>query len=211
MKSITFIILTIAILYSCQKEKIINCDPYETLTSRTYIKDSSKTWIPFIGNEQLIFADSKGNQITFTGNGYEKQTYFWQTDDNCNNCRCRRINQYQEGISLKFISNQVPWELNYHLSASTFYKKHDYITLIIQNGLGPADFIRGSLYLGNNSAYLLDSIAVNGVTYYDVYKFQKAYIILDMGVINDSIYTYYNKNQGIVAFVDSDSIIWNLK
>jgi hypothetical protein len=137
------------------------------------------SWIPYNGGETLIFKSAVGNYDTFIVGQKNFQIH------------SIRDNEYEDNISCKYTSEELNIKVGlFNLAIAHKNMDVTYTAPEYNSDIG-AD---GSLYIDanvvlNNS--ILDSVSLNGKTFYNVYKFYKA--------------LYYSKQQGIIAFYTSQN------
>jgi hypothetical protein len=56
-------------IFSCSKEKDCSKVPTKLITANVFLLDSERTYLPYIGNETLVFISNKGDTAVLKGTG----------------------------------------------------------------------------------------------------------------------------------------------
>lgn len=185
-----------------------SCGPKSITTDAELLRDASKAWIPYAGEEQITFYHDT-NKIVFTGNG--KETFFdhvrYMSDQS-------GFFTYQEDYYADLERQEL-----YFTSQSTNY----FLNYFLEKGKGETgnwDILR--LKIADGNYYTNDmKIVVYESDSYDkgeVFQF-KTSITLNGNVYSNVYYNtqerrpfelYYTEARGIIGFKVSSNELWTI-
>jgi len=207
MKIPNFIFLTILIF---TLSVMIGCGPKSVTTAREDLNSSSRPWIPYAGNETVVYVYDT-NEWIFNGLGkevyYESVRYmsdqsgFFQVQED--------FYADMERQELTFDSPSTPYFIKYYLERN---KGQGGDWDIIRVSVGDGDYYKNEMKVVTyeNDTYDKGEIytsysatkTLNGVQFDSVYYFQQER--RPFGV-------YYNKRYGVIAFKVASAELWSIK
>ena len=222
---ISTILVTILLLFvGCTKEnepefieEIVETAPCAAQNIEfTLLNDSFKS-IPYIKEKTLIFTDSLNNEISLEFSPKKRTFYTTQGSINCalDNSKKTTINAKIDTFEFDLTSNNaIDLSILFRLQAVIGFDKdsvfvRDMLDIITFPKAGGSNISQLNIQVNQRTNYYfnksnnfhnsVESIQLNGKTYYDVFY--------DHGVDN----LYYNYELGLVAFRDKSKKLWVLK
>ncbi len=188
---------------------IVSCSPKSTTTESENIESSSLAWIPFEGEEEVVFILDTARMV-FNGSGkesyYENVRYMsdqggflgWQEDFYADLQRQQLI----------FYSISTPYFIKYYLE----HNKGELGSWdILRVSVGDGDYYQNEMKIvtyetensdkGENFTYK-SQVLLNGIQFDSVYLRKQERRPFEV---------YYTKRQGVVAFKVSSSELWIIR
>lgn len=173
-------------LTGCSSGSSEGCEPYSV--KHFYLTDYQKSRCPYTGDEQLLFVSNKGDSILFKGQG--KKIEFYKEHFGSPDCDGRDENY--ENIRYTYLSDSKTMSL---LEILLRYQRLD---------LGLFIYVNGS-HIGSESFALID---VNGYSKYLINGSQISARDISPTATPDTV--YYNHTQGLIRYVQNDTLSWNI-
>jgi len=186
-----------------------SCGPKSISTGKENIETSSEQWIPFNGEESVVFVHDT-NKITFTSSAkvffYDNERYM--TDHGSFIALQEDYYADLERQTLNFTSNSTSYNIDYYLERN-------------KGDVGDWDMLRVTMTDGN---YYHNEIKIavfnpSGSDLGELYEYKKTETL--NGIQFDSVYSrkqpqrpfeiYYTKRKGVIAFKLSSQEIWTLE
>ena len=185
-----------------------SCSPKDTTTDPVMLREDSKSWIPYAGEEQITFYHDT-NKLVFSGNG--RQSYYenirYMSDQSGFFTFQQDYYADMEREDLLFSSSSSDYYLGYYLEKGKGESgEWDILRVRIEDGDYYSNAIKIVTYQsdsydkGEVFSYK-ESISLNGNIYKKVYYSTQERRPFEL---------YYTKSQGIVAFKESATEIWTI-
>ncbi|MFN0204095.1 MAG: hypothetical protein ACKVTZ_21430 [Bacteroidia bacterium] len=200
MKKILFWngLLTIALLSAA-------CGSQNEFGGTENLKDASLSWIPFAGNEQVVFKNVNGDSLVFKGG--TKSLKYAREITGCdggtwNSGGCIENDLQQQSISFQCTDPKLA--LNYLLAVKkTNETRWDILTVsLLENNTKKTTFSFDVTQVGipnsHESFFYGDSVKIAGKNFAEVFR----------NKTTGSYNVYYNKSQGVVGFELGDGSQW---
>jgi hypothetical protein len=186
-----------------------SCGPKSISTDRQKIQDASKEWIPFNGEESVVFVHDT-NKIVFNGSG--KETYYenirYMTDQGSFIAVQEDYYADFERQYLDFYSNSTNYDISYYLERDKGDAGDwDLLKIIMADGNFYKNELKIAVYnpsevdLGEIYQYK-KTLTLNGNQYDSVYFWKQDQRPFEV---------YYTKRKGVIAFKLSSQEIWTLE
>ncbi len=187
---------------------IVSCGPKSVTTDVVMLKEDSKTWVPYSGEEQIIYYQDT-NKIIFTGNG--KMNYFenvrYMSDQSGFFTYQKDYYADLERQEVKFTSQSSDYFLQYLLEKGKGESgEWDILRVKIADGSYYSNALK--IVTWQSDSYdkgeifdFKDKVTLNGNVYRDVYYLTQERRPFEL---------YYNRERGIVAFKVSSAEIWTI-
>ena len=200
---------TLLLINSLALILLIGCGPKEITTDPEELSNSSKSWIPFSGNESVSFIYDT-NSMVFTGTG--KTSYFetvrYKTDQGSLFTFQEDYYADLERETLGFVSPSTDFFFIYYLEKNKSETGDwDILTVTISEGIYYSielkivisetdDFDKGDNFKFQKS------LTLNGETYSNVYYWKQERRPFEI---------YYTQTQGIIGFKLSSNELWTIQ
>jgi hypothetical protein len=188
---------------------VFSCSPKSINTERENLTGASKAWIPFNGNEDIVFV-FEDNEMVFSGQG--KSTYYenvrYMTDQSGFFTVQEDYYADMQRQELIFETPSSVYYINYYLERN---KGETGEWEILRVSVGDGDYYKNEIKIVTQQTDKTDkgeiftyteTKVLNNVKYDSVYFWKQERRPFEI---------YYTKKQGIVAFKVSTNELWSLK
>ncbi|MCX6256401.1 MAG: hypothetical protein NTW49_00635 [Bacteroidia bacterium] len=175
---ITILLIIFVLMYSCCKEN-------------TYKYVNSKFILPYHKGDTLIYKDNNNIKDTFFINKIRINYNKYSNEDYCNTYQYHEIIDYY----MDSLYNPANYGQNY-----IEVREGGTIEIYWYNDLFSTEY--------KSNYYIIDSIYLNGISYFNVYSFNN---YIGIGFKSNKINRiYYQPNIGIICYYTIDGDIWNI-
>lgn len=161
-----------------------DCEPYSV--KFFYLTDFEKSRCPYTGDENLLFISNKGDSVLMKGQG-KLVTYHVE---NYGGMDCRGRDDKYENIKFTYMADVG------------IFNELEVISSQWKDGL---TFLLNKKSIGSEFFLNLDS-----TKYYKYTINGNSIIARDISTIANPDTTYYNHTQGLIRYVQNDSLAWNI-
>lgn len=176
-------------LTGCSSGSSEGCEPYSV--KHFYLTDYQKSRCPYTGDEQLLFISNKGDSILFKGQG--KKIEFYKEHFGSPDCDGR--DEKYENIRFTY------------LSGSGAIRQFE-VFLNNRSAQSASGLI---IYINNLSVGYSPSFKFIDTSGYSTYMINgKQILAREISTIANPDSTYYNHTQGLIRYVQNDTLSWNI-